>query len=112
MEKKKETLPFYATAAWRRVRRAALNRDGGMCQICMQRMRDGYGIRPRRAEMVHHRIPVRERPDLALDLDNLVSLCNQCHADMHPEKYRAGETRKGQEKEEQIRASGIRVIKV
>lgn len=82
----KESKPFYHTAAWKRVRAAALMRDNGMCQACMDRLRAGYGIRPRRAEMVHHIIPLEERPDLALDLNNLRSLCNECHAKEHPEK--------------------------
>ena len=82
----KESLPFYHTAAWKRIRQVALMRDGGMCQDCMDRMRAGYGIRPRRAQMVHHIIPVEERPDLALELSNLRSLCFECHNREHPEK--------------------------
>lgn len=82
----KESDPFYHRAAWKRLRAAALQRDQGMCQECMRRLRAGYGIRPRRATMVHHIEPVSERPDLALRLDNLVSLCDECHNRMHPEK--------------------------
>ena len=82
----KESLPFYHTAAWKKIRRTALSRDGGYCQDCMDRIRAGYGGKPRRAEMVHHIIPVKERPDLALELDNLRSLCSACHAAHHPEK--------------------------
>ena len=82
----KESKPFYHTAAWKRARQAALMRDNGMCQACMERLRAGYGIRPRRAEMVHHIIPLEERPDLALELSNLRSLCSACHAQEHPEK--------------------------
>ena len=111
MKTKKETLPFYATAAWHRVRAAAINRDGGMCQACMRKFRDGIIQRPRRAEMVHHKIPVKERPELALDLDNLVSLCNRCHAEEHPEKYR-GESERDREREAIRAKNGIRVIKV
>lgn len=82
----KESLAFYHTAAWKKVRALALARDGGMCQDCMDRFRAGYGYRPRRAEMVHHIIPIEERPDLALELSNLRSLCNACHGAEHPEK--------------------------
>lgn len=82
----KETEPFYNTGAWKRLRRVALSRDNGMCQKCMERFRAGYGVKPRRAVMVHHIIPVKERPDLALDLNNLRSLCWECHAEEHPEK--------------------------
>ena len=84
----KESKPFYHTAAWKRARRAALSRDQGMCCDCMDRFRAGYGIRPRRADMVHHVIPIDERPDLALDLANLRSLCSECHNVRHPEKGR------------------------
>ena len=80
--------PFYHSAAWKRVRAAALSRDQGMCQDCMDRFRAGYGIRPNRATMVHHIIPVEERPDLALDLSNLRALCDACHNREHPEKRR------------------------
>lgn len=86
MAQYKESLPFYHTAAWKRIRQAALMRDGGMCQACMERLKDGIGFHPRRATMVHHIIPVSERPDLALELDNLRSLCAACHAAEHPEK--------------------------
>lgn len=80
--------PFYHTAAWKRVRQVALSRDQGMCQDCMDRFRAGYGVRPRRAQMVHHIIPIEERPDLALDLNNLRALCNECHNQAHPEKHK------------------------
>jgi hypothetical protein len=36
--------------------------------------------------VVHHVIPRSERPDLALTLSNLVSLCDDHHAKRHPEK--------------------------
>ena len=104
----KESLPFYHTAAWKRVRAVALMRDGGMCQICMQRFRDGYGIRPNRAQMVHHIIPVSERPDLALELSNLQSLCFECHNREHPEKGEKG----GWKPQERKAPPGIRVIRV
>ncbi len=101
----KKSLPFYHTAAWKKVRALALTRDGGMCQDCMDRLRAGYGIHPRRAEMVHHIIPVKERPDLALELSNLRSLCNECHEREHPEKHR-------REQPETPTRHKMRVIKV
>lgn len=84
----KESLPFYHTAAWKKARAAALRRDRGMCADCMARFESGAGKRPRRAELVHHVIPLEERPDLALTLSNLVSLCQECHNKRHPEKGR------------------------
>lgn len=88
MDQEKESKPFYHTAAWKRARAAALARDRGMCQDCMDLFRQGVGIRPRRAQMVHHIVPIDERPDLALDLSNLRSLCFECHNKEHPEKGR------------------------
>lgn len=90
MPEYKESLPFYHTRAWKRLRSVALTRDGGMCADCMERLRAGYGFKPRRAQMVHHIIPIEERPDLALSLDNLRSLCNECHNKRHPEKGKGG----------------------
>ena len=92
----KESNPFYHTAAWKRARKAALQRDRGMCVDCMARFAQGTGIRPRRAEVVHHIRPLEERPDLALRLDNLVSLCAECHNARHPEK--GGSRRREEEK--------------
>lgn len=80
-------------------------RDRYMCRDCMERFEAGYGIRPRRATMVHHMIPLEERPDLALDLDNLRSLCDECHNRRHPEK---NQNRKKSEKE----PTRMRVIRV
>lgn len=100
----KESDPFYHRAAWKRLRAAALQRDGGMCQECMRRLRAGYGIRPRRATMVHHIVPIEERPDLALRIDNLMSLCDECHNQMHPEK--------GRREKPEIPRAKMRVIKV
>lgn len=37
--------------------------------------------------MVHHIKPLRDAPELALDLANLVSLCDACHDEAHPEKH-------------------------
>ena len=41
--------------------------------------------------MVHHICPRTERPELSLVLENLVSLCDRCHDEAHPEK-RGGKT--------------------
>ena len=56
-----------------------------MCRVCFERFERGYGFKPRRATMVHHVQPLDVRPDLALDLDNLRSLCEVCHNRAHPE---------------------------
>lgn len=90
--KHKYSEPFYHTAAWRRLRALVIDRQGGMCYDCMERMRMGYIRRPRRATLVHHIIPYKQRPDLALNEDNLVALCDKCHELRHPERHQKDET--------------------
>lgn len=90
MRGRKEADPFYGTTAWKRARAAALDRDGGLCVRCREMGRyhlDASGRRwPVLADMVHHIIPRTERPELELTLSNLMSLCDRCHAEVHPEK--------------------------
>lgn len=72
----KKRAPFYGTQAWRRLRQAVLERDHYWCQVCRRRW----------ANTVHHIIPIEERPDLALDMDNCQGICQICHNQQHPEK--------------------------
>lgn len=95
--------PFYHTTAWKKVRALALMRDHGMCVDCMKEFGAGYGKKPSRATTVHHIIPYKERPDLALCLDNLVSLCDACHNKRHPEKAQG---------EKKVTPAKMRVIKI
>ena len=88
----KETNPFYSTDAWRRCRAAALRRDHGLCQRCLKEGRrtvtPGGASFPVMADMVHHIMHLEDHPELALNLDNLVSLCSACHEKEHPERHR------------------------
>lgn len=87
----KETDPFYSTVAWRATRKQALDRDIGECQLCAKEGRyetDCAGRpHPVRATMVHHIVPLKVAPEKALELDNLMSLCDACHERMHPERH-------------------------
>lgn len=77
---------FYISGRWIRLRAEALKRDNKECQQCKARGK------ARRAKTVHHIKHVKEHPSLALSMDNLMSLCNECHNEVHPEKlekYRA-----------------------
>lgn len=85
---------FYQSVAWRRIRQLALHRDHYLCQECL---RNG---RIRNATEVHHIKPLEEHPGLALDLDNLKSLCWDCH-----------EATKSREKKGAV-PKGVRVIKM
>lgn len=98
--------PRYKTAAWRRARSTALERDHYICQDCLAAKKRGERLRPRAAVTVHHIIPLKERPDLFLEMSNLISLCDPCHNKRHPEK---GEKKTAAPAP--IR-TGVRVIKV
>ncbi|WP_440894962.1 HNH endonuclease [Amphibacillus sp. Q70] len=77
---KKMVDDFYKSGPWRKCRGTILERDGYLCQICMQ-VDD-----PIPADTVHHIIHLKDDPSKALDEDNLISVCFTCHNDLHPEK--------------------------
>lgn len=72
---------FYKSKAWQRTRAVAWARDKGLCVDCMKR---GL-ITP--AEEVHHIKELTtdniDDPRVTLNLDNLVSLCRECHQARH-----------------------------
>ena len=73
---------FYLSPEWKSKREYILQRDGYMCRECKR-----YG-RAKEATTVHHIKHLDEYPELALDDDNLISLCDACHNKAHPEKAR------------------------
>lgn len=87
----KGTDPFYSTGAWKRLRQMALDRDHGFCVWCLRAgryARDRHGRRVNvLATTVHHVKPRRDYPELEYELSNLVSLCDGCHDEAHPEKF-------------------------
>jgi hypothetical protein len=80
----KKAHPFYASAAWRSVRQLALKRDRWMCVQCSAR------VHTKGSMIVDHIIERRVRPDLALALTNLRTLCRKCDAMRHRTKYLGG----------------------
>lgn len=84
----KEAKEFYNSSAWKHKRMEILERDHYECQDCRQRLRNAakegrlLSGRDRKiwpAEEVHHIQELKEYPELALNNDNLTSLCTQCH---------------------------------
>ncbi|KRK40905.1 HNH endonuclease [Loigolactobacillus bifermentans] len=65
---KSNYLSFYHSSQWQHIRRQALLRDNHICQRC--------GLE---ATLVDHIIPSEDAWDGRLDLDNLESLCKDCH---------------------------------
>lgn len=77
---------FYKSTAWQRCRALAIKRDSYLCQDCLRLGR----ITP--AEEVHHIQPLTpeniRRPEVTLNLENLVSLCRECHKARHGERQK------------------------
>lgn len=72
---------FYKSSAWEKKRLKILERDNYECQVC----KEEGGFAP--ATTVHHLKHLEDRLDLALDDDNLVSVCAACHNREHPERF-------------------------
>lgn len=72
---------FYKSAAWKTCRDIVMRRDAYLCRDCLAAGR----YTP--AEEVHHIEPLCpdniHRPEVALNLDNLISLCRECHKARH-----------------------------
>ncbi|WP_240436207.1 HNH endonuclease [Brevibacillus laterosporus] len=93
----KQTKPFYNSVAWRKCRAFVLIRDNHLCQPCLKKMKLTF------ANTVHHIVSLEEAPEMALDPNNLESICPSCHNKEHPEKG-SGKKRKSKKKT-------IRVVK-
>jgi len=64
---------FYKSDAWKALRYQALRNSEGTCQCCGAKARDGIQLH------VDHVKPRSLFPELALDLDNLQILCDDCN---------------------------------
>lgn len=64
---------FYQTPAWRHTRAAVLMRDHYLCRLHISKSCT------RKANTVHHIKELEQYPELALDINNLISCCYACH---------------------------------
>lgn len=80
---KGNTDKFYNSTDFDILREQVLERDHHICQFFLGNWDDGihkpYFIKPIKATTVHHKISIKERPDLALDPDNCISLSRLAH---------------------------------
>ncbi len=80
---KGNTDKFYHSTDWDIVREKVLERDKNTCQFFLGKWDDGKHKPNKyklvRATMVHHIISIKERPDLALDINNMISLSFEAH---------------------------------
>lgn len=83
----KDVHRFYCSTKWQRIRDKVMRLDHYECQLCKSKYH-----RIRKASMVHHIHHLEDYPNLALEIydeegnRNLISLCNSCHNEVHPEK--------------------------
>lgn len=75
-----EQVNFYKTPEWRRKRKEILKRDSNECQRCKSMGRYSKG------RIVHHVKHLDARPDLGFEDSNLLTVCEECHNWLHPEK--------------------------
>ena len=80
---KNRIIEFYKSTLWKRAREKALEEQNYECQRCKAK-----GMYTR-ADTVHHRIPVRVNPSLALTNSNLEAICKECHYEEHHKEERA-----------------------
>lgn len=69
--------PFYKSKEWQAVRARVLRRDGYRCVVCQA------DLRPKGMSRVDHILSIRSRPELALVMTNLRSLCPSCDNSRH-----------------------------
>ena len=77
-ERDKDRTKFYNSVAWRRAKRMRLEIDHYLCQKCLT---EKCNVVP--ADVVHHIKPLQKCPEMGLVIDNLISLCHDCHNKIH-----------------------------
>lgn len=95
---------FYNSTDWKIIREKVLKRDHYECQFFLGRWNDGKHFPEKkllkRAKYVHHIKPLKERPDLALDMNNLISLSFEAHEIIEERKKQLNNTKKRYKNEE------------
>lgn len=72
---------FYASSQWKHARIAQLAKQP-LCEVCLQ------AGKVTKATIVHHKTEVREDWERRLDPDNLESICQTCHNQLHKTKQK------------------------
>lgn len=71
-----ENHKYYHTSKWLRLRKQKLKRNP-LCELCSKK---GLTVP---ADEVHHIVPISADPKLAYYYPNLMSLCSECHHQIH-----------------------------
>lgn len=84
----KETMRFYKSKAWRDTRLQVLKRDNYECQHCKAQGKVTTIDKNKHKSLdVDHIKELDTHPNLAYDMDNLVTLCVSCHNRKHNRSY-------------------------
>ncbi|WP_256815571.1 HNH endonuclease [Cytobacillus sp. Bac17] len=98
---------FYNSGEWKKLRAEIKKRDNYECQECKRQGRlsidtNEYSERAGRKKIqlvVHHIKELEHHPDLALDEDNLETVCVDCHNKEHGRDFRNKKPNKWQHDE-------------
>lgn len=82
---------FYQSIAWKNKRKQILDRDNKECQWCKAKGKVAIDDINKRTEsgrkkiqlVVHHILELKDYPELALNDDNLITVCFECHERHH-----------------------------
>lgn len=73
-----ERTRFMQTPKYREWRKSVFKRDNFTCQICQKKKSGRLNA--------HHIKSYRDFPDLRLEVNNGITLCNECHRKLHSNK--------------------------
>lgn len=75
-------MEFYHSKEWRNKRKQVLLRDKYLCQSCL---RKGYvnPVKKGQRFYVHHIIELKDDWEKRLDMNNLETVCAECHLESH-----------------------------
>ena len=88
-----EKRKFYRSKDWTVLRQQALARDNHECQQCKREGKvhvDSVKVTGERKSIqlnVHHKKEIEYHPELALELDNLETVCLRCHNRIHDKLF-------------------------
>lgn len=96
MLSKNERRIFYNSGKWRNMNGYIKERDNCECQECKRQGKVSLDIyeknkndRKKIKLVVHHIKELKDYPELALDEDNLETLCVECHNKIHDRDFKS-----------------------
>ena len=85
--RKNDTSQFYNSSEWKKLREYKRRLEHCECERCRARGKYSRGIN------VHHKKYLKDYPELALNIDNLECLCDECHYEEHHKREQLNEER-------------------